>query len=202
MVASSTSTDKTTPYEQFTGRLLDAKIDLRVAFGDYVQAINPKKENQVANANTHGCVAVRPTGSLPGSVEMWRVGTQRFVKKDQFTILPMPDEVISLLDKLAEKDGITRGTALFGERKQDPDSGINTMPALMDDDSDDDDDDVQDKSPTMKTIPPDRRSEGIESVDIDNGEEGDDADDTESEVTCESDLQSNETRIGVTAPEN
>jgi hypothetical protein len=75
MVASSTSTDKTSPYEQFTGRKLDAKIDLRVAFGDYVQAINPKKENQVANANTHGCVAVRPTGLLTGSVEMWRVGT-------------------------------------------------------------------------------------------------------------------------------
>ena len=140
MVASSTSTDKTSPYEQFTGRKLDAKIDLRVAFGDYVPAINPKKDNQVANANTHGCVAVRPTGSLTGSVEMWRVGTQRFVKRDQFTILPMPDEVISLLDKLAEKDGITRGTALFGERKQDPNSGMNTMPALIDDDSNDDDD--------------------------------------------------------------
>jgi hypothetical protein len=66
---------------------------------------------------------------------------------------------------------------------------------LIDDDSDDDDD-VQDKGPTMKTIPPDRRSEGIESADIDDGQEGDDADDIEPEVTCESDLQSNEIRMG------
>ena len=201
MVASSTSTDKTSPYEQFTGRKLDAKIDLRVAYGDYVQAINPKKDNQVANANTHGCVAVRQTGSLTGSVEMWRISTQRFVKRDQFTVLPMPDEVISLLDKIAEKDGITRGTALFGERKQDPDVGKDTMPTLVEDDSDDDDD-VDDKGPTMKTVPPDRRSEGVNSVDIDDVEEGEDANDTEPEVNCESDLQYNETRTGERGPEN
>jgi hypothetical protein len=70
LVASSTSADKISPFEQFTGRKLDAAIDLRVAFGDYVHAINPKKDNQVENANTHGCVAVRQTGSLNGSVEM------------------------------------------------------------------------------------------------------------------------------------
>jgi hypothetical protein len=38
LVASSTSADKTSPFEQFIGRKLDAKIDLRIAFGDYVQA--------------------------------------------------------------------------------------------------------------------------------------------------------------------
>ena len=36
LVASSTSADKTSPFEHFTGRKLDAAIDLRVAFGDYV----------------------------------------------------------------------------------------------------------------------------------------------------------------------
>ena len=75
LVASSTSVDKTSPFEQFTGRKLDAAIDLRIAFGDYLQAINPKKDNQVENANTHGYVAVRQTGSLSGSVEMWRIST-------------------------------------------------------------------------------------------------------------------------------
>ena len=113
LVASSTSADKTSPFEQFTSRKLDAKIDLTIAFGDYVQAINPKKDNQVENANTHGCVAVRQTGSLNGSVEMWRISTRAFVTRDQFTVLPMPDEVIKLLDKMAEKDGITRESVLF-----------------------------------------------------------------------------------------
>ena len=77
MVASRTSVDKVSPLEQFTGRRIDAKIDLRVSFGDYVQAINPAKDNQVENSNTHGCIAVRQTGSLTGSVEMWRISTRK-----------------------------------------------------------------------------------------------------------------------------
>ena len=36
LVVSSTSADKTSPFEQFTDRKLDAKIDFRSAFGDYV----------------------------------------------------------------------------------------------------------------------------------------------------------------------
>jgi hypothetical protein len=46
---------------------------------------------------------MRQTGSLNGSVEMWRISTRAFVTRDQFTVLPMPDEVIKLLDKMAEK---------------------------------------------------------------------------------------------------
>ena len=83
MVASSTSADKTSPFKQFTCRKFDAKIDLRIAFVDYVLAINPKKDNQVENAKTHGCVAVRQTGSLNWSVEMWRISTRAFVTRDQ-----------------------------------------------------------------------------------------------------------------------
>jgi len=80
MVALKTSGDKVSPLEQFTGRKIDAKIDLRISFGDYVQAINPNKDNQVESANTHGCIAVRQSGSLTGSVQMWRLSTRSFVK--------------------------------------------------------------------------------------------------------------------------
>ncbi len=71
------------------------------------------KDNQVENANSHGCIAVRQTGSLTGSVQMWRISTRSFVIRDQFTVLPMPDEVIKMLDAMAEKDAITRSTNLF-----------------------------------------------------------------------------------------
>ena len=97
MVASRTSLDKVSPLEQFTGRKIDAKIDLKISFGNYVQAINnPMKDNQVENANTHSCIAMRHTGSLTGSVQMlWRLETQCFVIRDQFTVLPIPDDVIN-----------------------------------------------------------------------------------------------------------
>ena len=195
-MASSTSVDKTSPFEQFTGRKLDAAIDLRIAFGDYVQAINPKKDNQVENANTHGCVAVRQTGSLSGSVEMWRISTRAFVIRDQFTVLPMPDEVIKLLDKIAEKDGITRESVLFENSRTPNDEA----PALMTDD-DSDDEDEHEKGPTFKEIPADNRSEGLSDGDIGDVGVGDDANDEDPEIPVESDLEANESREGGKAPE-
>ena len=182
LVSSSTSADKTSPFEQFTGRKLDAKIDLRIIFGDYVQAINPKKDNQVENTNTHGCVAVRQTGSLNGSVEMWRISTRAFVTRDPFTVLPMPDEVIKLLDKMAEKDGTTRESVLF------------EMLDLVTDDEDDEDE--EDKGPTYKEITDDRVSAEVEDV-----EKDDTTDDPEPEVPIESDLRTNEQRKGTKVPE-
>jgi hypothetical protein len=143
MVASRTSADKVPPLEQFTGRKIDAKIDLRIVYGDYVQAINPLKNNQVENANTLGCIAVRQTGSLTGSVQMWQISTWSFVIRDQFTILPMPDEVIKMLvDAMAEKDGITRSTNMFekpnpGDSDNRDDNDI-TPPQLIENDESDD----------------------------------------------------------------
>ena len=176
MVASRTSADKVPPLEQFTGRKIDAKIDLRIVYGDYVQAINPLKNNQVENANTHGCIAVRQTGSLTGSVQMWRSSTWSFVTRDQFTILPMLDEVIKMLDAMAEKDEITRSTNKF--EKPNPGDSDNRddndrPPQLIEDDESDDEDDGNVGGPTMKVIPPDKRSEGVNDVDIEDVDEDD-----------------------------
>ena len=44
--------DKVSPLGQFTGRKIDAKIDLIISFGDYFHAINPLNDNQVKNAKT------------------------------------------------------------------------------------------------------------------------------------------------------
>ena len=202
MVASRTSVDKVSPLEQFTGRRIDAKIDLRVSFGDYVQAINPAKDNQVENSNTHGCIAVRQTGSLTGSVEMWRIGTRSFVKRDQFTVLPMPDEVIGILDAMAAKDGITRATNLFVDENGLPEPDL--PPDLVIDSESDDEDDIRPSTgPTMKAIPDDKRSEGVSDVDIEDVDEDDNNDvaETKPEVPNETDLRANEERSGKSVPE-
>ena len=58
------------------------------------------KDNQVEKANTHGFFAVRHTGSLIVSVQIWRIRAQSFVVRDQFTVLLMSgEEVIEMLDK-------------------------------------------------------------------------------------------------------
>jgi hypothetical protein len=77
--------------------------------------MNPKKDNKVENANTHGCIVVRQAGLLTGSVQMWHLRTRSFVKRHQFiTFLPMLEEFITMLDAMAAKDRITRVTNLFG----------------------------------------------------------------------------------------
>jgi hypothetical protein len=161
-----------------------------------VQAINPKKDNQVENANTHGCVAVKQTGSLNGSVEMWRISTRAIMTRDQFTVLPMPDKVIKLLDKIALKDGITRKSVLFEDSRTPNDEA----PELMTDD-DSDDADEHEKGQTFKEIPAEKRSEGVSDVDIEDVEEGDDVNNADPEIFVKSDLEANEAREGGKVPE-
>ena len=56
---------------------------------------------------------------------MWRISTQSFVVRDQFTVLPMPEEVIKILDAMAAKVGITRASNLF-EKGNPGDKGVST----------------------------------------------------------------------------
>ena len=47
MQPSSTSTSNISPLEQFTGRKINAVTDLRVQFGDYLQATVPTPDNSM-----------------------------------------------------------------------------------------------------------------------------------------------------------
>lgn len=56
MQSSTTSIDHTSPLEQFSGMKLDAKKDLRVGFGDYLETTVPNTDNTMA-ARTAVCIA-------------------------------------------------------------------------------------------------------------------------------------------------
>ena len=104
MCVSSTSTDKVTPWEQYMGRKVDARVDLRVGFGEYVQATVPMTDNSM-KARTEGCVTLMPTRNVNGSVWCYRLSTGTLVRRDQLVSLPMPDMVIQHLNDLACQDG-------------------------------------------------------------------------------------------------
>ena len=132
--------------------------------------------------------------------------------RDQFTVLPIPDEVIKMLDAMAAKDGITRATNLFeignpGD-KGFPDedcvsNGSHRLPSPIEDDESDNEDIEVVKGPAMKSIPPDRRLEGIADVDFEDvdDDEDDRARDIEPDVPIESDLKANEERMNRTVPD-
>ena len=96
------------PLEILTGRKLDTARDLRIGFGDYVQATVADTTNSLT-ARTHGCIALLPTGNLTGSVKFLSLATNKVVTRDQFRILPMPTLVIDYINSMAAAEGYTRG---------------------------------------------------------------------------------------------
>jgi len=193
MIASANSLDNTSPLEQFTGRKLDAKIDFRVAFGDYVQATNPEKTNGVNDPNTHGCIAVYPLGNSRGTVKMWRISTRTFVDRDQFTVLPMTDNIIELLNSIAKQDGYSR------DEEVREDSSIKA-----DDNNEIDNTASQARETTMQPIPPpsllpteyvDPLGAGVDLMEVE------DANDEATIVPHETDLQHNEVISGAIVPQ-
>jgi hypothetical protein len=102
--------DKTSPWEQFSGMRLDAKRDLRVGFGDYLQCTTPTGDNSM-KSRTDGCIALLPMSNNSGSsVKVYVIRTQSIVSRDHFRVLPMPTELIALLDQRARAQGYSRGS--------------------------------------------------------------------------------------------
>jgi hypothetical protein len=87
---------------------LDAKLDLRVAFGDYVLATPANKDNSMF-PRAEPCIALGGKFNHTGSVIMLSLRTNKIVTRDQFVIQPMPDIVINKIKKMATRQGYTRG---------------------------------------------------------------------------------------------
>ena len=85
-----------------------ASQDLRFGFGDYVQVDLPTTDNSM-KGRTHGCIAGVPLGNMSGSVRMHSLATGRLMTRTHFTVLPLPDVVITHLNKIARADGFARG---------------------------------------------------------------------------------------------
>ena len=91
------------PRELMTGRKLNYKRDLRFEFGSYIEARNPSGDSSMAG-RTNGMIPLLSSGNIQGSVHCFSLETKRVVVRDSWTVLPMPDIVISMLNNLAEED--------------------------------------------------------------------------------------------------
>ena len=93
-----------TPREAFSGQRVAGNRDSRVAFGDYCQCTVVNTDHSM-NPRTEDCIAYLPRGTRAGSVTMLSLKTNKQVVRDDFVVLPMPESVILLLNRLAAKDG-------------------------------------------------------------------------------------------------
>jgi hypothetical protein len=105
---SATSIDKVSPFEQFSSTKLDAKRDLRVAFGDYVLATHANTDSSML-PRAEPCIALGGNFNLTGSVLMLSLRTNKIITRDKFVIQPMMDIGISKITELATRQGYSRG---------------------------------------------------------------------------------------------
>ena len=112
MQRTASSTSILSPREKFMGRPFDFKLDGRVAFGSYIQ-LTVRDTDNTSSARTEGCIALFSRDNLTGSIYAFHIATQAIVVRDHFSELPMPDALISYMDKIAAEDGLSRGSEPF-----------------------------------------------------------------------------------------
>lgn len=96
------------PRERLMGKRISVKTDLKHGFGDYVQVHAAVFDNSMKPRTAAG-VALMPSGSTDGSWYYLLLKTNKVVRRRRATELPMPDEVINLLDnRAAKRRGIKR----------------------------------------------------------------------------------------------
>ena len=94
--------------EILMNRQLDADIELKFAYGDYVQ-LGAYETDNTMKERTRGAIALMPTGNADGSWHFLVLSTWRKVTRTSATVTPIPDEVIQYLNLKAVESKKRRG---------------------------------------------------------------------------------------------
>ena len=134
-----------------TGRTIDHNRHCKYEFGEYVQT-HEEHDNSMA-PRTAGALALRPTGNAQGGYYFFSLSTGRVLNRNHATRLPMPQEVIAQVHRLARRQKANPGLVFTDRANQhvdvadDEDNG--SLAYDSDEDSDyypDDDDDSDNDS--------------------------------------------------------
>ena len=133
------------PHALLTGQTWSYTTHCKLEFGDYVQT-HEEHDNSMA-ARTIGAIALCPTGNTQGGYFFFSLTTGRVLNRGHWTSLPMPNEVIDQVHRMARQEHGNNGL-LFADRNHNPlidpyDDGEDHStyhPEEEDNDSDDDND--------------------------------------------------------------
>ena len=117
------------PRTILTGQKVDYKRHCRFQFGEYTQT--HEEHNNSMNPRTVGALALRPVGNGQGSFYFLSVATGRVLNRLHATALPMPDDIIDKIHRMARQQKNNPGL-IFADRNLNTDE----------DEEDDDDDDI------------------------------------------------------------
>eukprot|EP00975_Prorocentrum_lima_P030772 6458618-Prorocentrum_lima.AAC.1 len=94
------------------GRKIDLNHEFKLGFGDYVQT---HEDNEVINtmaARTMGAISLGPTGNVQGSYRFLNLSTWRLVTRRSWTALPIPREVVEMINNRAIEERSKTGNDL------------------------------------------------------------------------------------------
>ena len=87
------------PRTLLTGQTWSYTTHCKLEFGDYVQ-MQEEHDNSMAT-RTIGAIALRPTGNTQGGYFFFSLSTGRVLNRGRWTSLPMPNEVIDRIHRMA-----------------------------------------------------------------------------------------------------
>ena len=91
------------PYQQFTGGVIDSTLHLKAPFGSYAQATVATTDNSM-NPRTHSAIVLTPTLNKTGSYKVLEMSTWSVVTRHKLKILPTPGVVTEFMNKRATED--------------------------------------------------------------------------------------------------
>ena len=173
------------PRTIMTGQKVDYKRHCCFQFGEYAQT--HEEHNNSMNPRTVGALALRAVGNGQGSFYFLSVTTGRVLDRLHATALPMPDDIIDKIHRMARQQKNNPGLILAGRNlspdEWDEDDDDEDDETYCDDDDDDDDDPYNDDDPDIDDNESNHHNNNNEGEDdhIDNEIEDDDDSDHDDE---------------------
>jgi len=98
------------PRVRLTGLKPDFKTEFGLAFGDYVEAYNPRavgRSNDVNMPRTEPCIALYPSANRNGSWVFYNLKTKAYVRRSRWQRLPTSHIIINAMNELAGENALT-----------------------------------------------------------------------------------------------
>lgn len=91
--------------ERFTGKRLLFRRNFELGFGEFVEIPTNSPTANDMHERTMSAIALYPVGNDQGSWYFYSLGSCAVVQRSSWTVLPMPDVVIAMLNTMAAEDG-------------------------------------------------------------------------------------------------
>ena len=108
-----------------TGNTISYNRHCTYDFGEYVQT--HEEHDNGMGTRTVGALALRPTGNIQGGWYFLSLDTGRILNRGAATKLPMPNEVIDRVNRMARQQRANMEGLVFTDRNQQPDKYRTTI---------------------------------------------------------------------------